>query len=303
MKLQLRLAAPLLLLASAVPALGHDFWVRPSAFRVRPGTNVELALRVGERFVGDAVPLNPPKVERFACVGPEGEVRLAFAPGADPAATFTPTVAGIHVVGYRSRRSQITLDAKKFEAYLAEEGLERVTAWRAANGEGDAPGREVYSRCAKALIVVGDARSPRVGADRALGFPLEIVPKDDPTSLAPGAVLRLRVLDGGRPLAAALVRLTREGAPDGRRGGRTDAEGHIDLVVDAAGTWLVTCVHMVRAPADAKADWESLWASLTFDVLAPPPPAVVPAPTEPSSDAPALPPATPVPAPDGAGAR
>lgn len=273
------LAAVPLLLAFAGPAVAHDFWVRPSDFHPRVGARSQLALRVGERFVGDAVPLDPRRVERFVCVGPDGEEPLAFAPGADPAATFTPRVAGIHVVGYRSRRSAITLEAAKFEAYLREEGLDAVVAWRAAHGETAAPGREVYSRCAKALLVAGDAGTPRAGADRALGFPLELVPLRDPTTSAPGSPLRLRVLHEGAPLAGALVRATREGAPDGRRGARTDADGRVGLDVDAAGTWLVTCVHMLRAPKDANADWESLWASLTFEVTERAPPAAAPATT------------------------
>ena len=31
-------------------------------------------------------------------------------------------------------------------------------------------------------------------------------------------------------------------------------------------TWLVKAVHMVQAPAGTDADWESLWASLTFEI-------------------------------------
>lgn len=262
------LAASALLLACAAPAVAHDYWVRPSTFRPRVGAKADLALRVGERFAGDAVPLDPRRVERFVCVGPAGEVPLAFAPGADPAATVTPRVAGLHVVGYRSRRSPITLDAVKFEAYLRDEGLDGVLAWRAAHGESGAPGREVYSRCAKALLVAGEVAGPGAGADRVLGLTLEIVPVEDPTALAPGGTLRLRVLHAGAPLAGALVRATREGAADARRGARTDADGRVALPLDAEGSWLVTCVHMTRAPEEAQADWESLWASLTFDMEA-----------------------------------
>ena len=32
------------------------------------------------------------------------------------------------------------------------------------------------------------------------------------------------------------------------------------------GAWLVKSVHMVPAPAKSGADWESLWASLTFEL-------------------------------------
>jgi hypothetical protein len=33
--------------------------------------------------------------------------------------------------------------------------------------------------------------------------------------------------------------------------------------------WLIKAVHMVPAPAGARADWASFWASLTFDMRHP----------------------------------
>jgi hypothetical protein len=38
------------------------------------------------------------------------------------------------------------------------------------------------------------------------------------------------------------------------------------LLLARAGAWLVKTVHMVPAPTDTGADWESLWASLTFEI-------------------------------------
>jgi hypothetical protein len=47
---------------------------------------------------------------------------------------------------------------------------------------------------------------------------------------------------------------------------RTDGRGRATLKLDRPGFWLVKAVHMIPAPADAGADWESFWASLTFAV-------------------------------------
>ena len=46
---------------------------------------------------------------------------------------------------------------------------------------------------------------------------------------------------------------------------RTDAEGRARLVLPHADVWLLSVVHMIPAPAGAKADWESFWASLSFE--------------------------------------
>ena len=50
---------------------------------------------------------------------------------------------------------------------------------------------------------------------------------------------------------------------------RTGKDGMVKLPVDRAGRWLVKAVHMIPVPAtDPAADWESFWASLTFEVRA-----------------------------------
>jgi len=40
-------------------------------------------------------------------------------------------------------------------------------------------------------------------------------------------------------------------------------------VLDRPGLWLIKAVHMVPAPEGSGAEWESLWASLTFELPAP----------------------------------
>jgi uncharacterized GH25 family protein len=47
---------------------------------------------------------------------------------------------------------------------------------------------------------------------------------------------------------------------------RTDAAGRVRVPLSRSGVWLVKAVHMIPAPAGADADWESIWASLTFEL-------------------------------------
>jgi hypothetical protein len=46
---------------------------------------------------------------------------------------------------------------------------------------------------------------------------------------------------------------------------RTDAAGAFSLTLRERGVWLVKAVHMVKAGWFSRADWQSLWASLTFE--------------------------------------
>src|SRR5262245_50993061 len=251
------------LAATAAPA--HDFWIEPSAYRVDKGAHLDVALRVGEGYRGDPVARNPAKIRRFVLVGPAGEQALAGDAGQDPAGQAEIAGPGLFVIGYHSQPSSITLEAPKFEAYLREEGLERVIALRAERGQSKAPGREIYSRCAKALVVSGPAGSE--AADRKLGLPLELVPEANPYGSSGGATA-VRLFFRDQPLAGALVVAIPKDAPEKKVEARSDAAGRVVLELGPGRTWLVKSVHMVEAPAGSGADWESLWASLTFEIPA-----------------------------------
>ena len=246
-----------LLAASAVRA--HDFWIEPSSFRPEPGERVAVRLRVGEGLKGDPVPRNPDRIERFAAVGPEGEAEVVGIPGSDPAGWTVPAGAGLHWLVFDSNHASLEQAGPKFDAYLGEEGLERIRGLRRA---GEGPVKEVYSRCAKSLLRVGDGST---GYDRELGLELELIPERDPYALNPGEALPVRLLYRGEPLDGALVVGL---ASTGARVSARTAGGRASLVLDRPGLWLVKAVHMVPAREGSGAAWESLWASLTFELPA-----------------------------------
>jgi hypothetical protein len=252
----------MLLAALGVPrALGHDFWIEPSSFRPPVGSEFPVALRVGEGFRGDPVPRDDRKIDRFVMVGPAGESAIPGLPGTDPAGLARIERPGLAVIGYRSRRTSIELEAEKFEKYLTEEGLERVSKARVERGETGKPGKEVYSRCAKSLVLAGGGATS--GFDRSLGFTLELVPEK---FLEKPGELPVRLLYDGRPLEGALVIAIHRDEPEKKISSRTGRDGRVRLLLTRAGAWLVKAVHMVPAPKDTGADWESLWASLTFEI-------------------------------------
>jgi len=254
-----RSALTLLGLMLAGPALAHDFWIEPSSFRPSPGERVAVRLRVGENLKGDPVPRNPGRIELFAAVGPAGEAEVTGVEGVDPAGWISPAGPGLHWLVFDSNHASLEQTGPKFDAYLGEEGLERIRELRTGQG----PVKEIYSRCAKSLIRVGDGST---GYDRELGLELELIPERDPYSLKPGEALPVRLLYRGKPLDGALV--VGIASPDAKVSART-AGGRAALVLDRSGLWLIKAVHMIPAPEGSGAEWESLWASLTFELPAP----------------------------------
>ena len=251
---------PLLFTLVAGPLAGHDFWIEPSSFAPAPGGDVTVRLLVGERLAGDAVPRRASRVREFFAAGPGGRAELAGEDGAEPAGRWRPATPGLHALAYVSRGSQLELSARKFTAYLAEEGLEAAAAERLRRDEADLPARERFTRHAKSLVAVGE----RTGADRTLGLALELVAEKNPYLLAPGESLPLRLLASGQPLAGAQVVARSRAAPERAIVLRTGADGRVELPLDADGLWLIKAVHIERLENDPLAEWHSLWASLTF---------------------------------------
>lgn len=247
-----RIALPLLLWVT--PVVAHDFWIEPSTFRPAPGDAVAISLRVGERFRGNPVVRNNAFIERFVVRDAAGTRPVDGADGSDPAGAIRVARGGAMVVTYRSVPRPVELDAETFEAYLREEGLEAVIEARRRRGESDRPGREIYSRCAKTILGDGDSSAPA-------GLRLEIVPE----SPLREAKVRFRVDYESKPLAGArVVAIHREG-PLLTVQGQSDHDGRVTLDLPRGGVWLVKTVHMIRAAKRSGADWESLWASLTFE--------------------------------------
>lgn len=246
----------LLLFVIAPLAFAHDLWIEPSTFRPATGQRINVALRVGQDLHGEPVPRIPSLIDRFVV----GDTAITGSAGADPAGSVVITKPGLQWIGYQSKAYPVSLDARKFEDYLKEEGLERVIAERKKKGKSAAPARERFYRCAKSLLDVrGTAK-----ADAPIGHTLELVPRKNPYALRPGDALPLSLLFRGKPIANVLVVAIRKGAPERAVRARTDAKGRVALRLDGAGFWLIKAVHMEAAPPNAGADWESWWASVTF---------------------------------------
>jgi hypothetical protein len=107
--------AGLLGVLAASAASGHDFWIEPSTFRPAVGSQLAIALRVGQDFRGDPVPRNSQLVSRFALVSASGERPIRGFDGVDPAGLVTVTEPGLLWIAYRSGRTPLTLEADKFE--------------------------------------------------------------------------------------------------------------------------------------------------------------------------------------------
>ncbi len=245
-----------------VTAWGHDLYLMPQKFQAAVGESILLSAHTGDSFPQSEQGVDPQRLSSMPAL-PQESWRIL---GKATHATVLLQAAGGQAFAVWTKPRMLTLDAAKFEAYLKEEGLRGPLESRRGKGEGAKMGREMYAKFAKTYVVAGEHGG---NFKQSLGLKIEFVPQTDPVTLKPGDELPVQVLYNGAPLADVQVELAFSASPvaKGQHSilGRTDKAGMIQARIPAAGRARLHCVQMERVSA-ATHEWESFWASFTFEV-------------------------------------
>ena len=178
----------------AVAAHAHDTWLIATTPRVPAGQAVRFHLTSGMAF--PAIEYGP-RADRIAragwrCDGERGRID-SFTEG-DSVLTVTcpPLSEGLGVIWLTTKQKDIDLLPDEVEHYLMEIGAPATVraVWEVDKSR---PFHETYTKHAKAFVRVGTAAAAP-DALQPIGLALELVLLTDPTRLAPGATLDVRVL-------------------------------------------------------------------------------------------------------------
>ena len=178
---------------------------------------------------------------------------------------------GTYVVGVSTARRMIELTGEEFNDYLEHDGILDHLELRRTEGTLNEPAREWYSKHVKAIFQVGEDRSSAFS--HRLGYPIEIIPHENPYSLTVGDSLHVTVLLHDQPLGEQLVYAshsahhshTADGAHTEAVHTRTDSDGVATIPLSTAGQWYVRLIHMELLD-EPDATHESNWATLTFEI-------------------------------------
>lgn len=256
----------------AIPAYAHDFWIQPGLFWVSPREAVPMSIFVGHgtnRVLWDA-DIN--RITRLNSVSQAGASNQSgtIRQGGSGAMRFASP--GIHIVTLTTSHAQSDLPAIRFNDYLAVEGLTPAIDLRRRNRQTGRPGREIYSRRAKALVRVGlgpVTTSPHV--TRPIGMTLEIVPFQNVYTAPSDQAVTFIVYYKGRPLQGALVKLHNLGADERPAATqRTNAAGRVAFIFPRRGAWQLNVVWTEPLSGHSTADFDTTFASLTFGYSRPP---------------------------------
>lgn len=255
-------------------ASAHEFWIAPSTLSCQPNATVKLNLMVGDSHDGVALPRDPLAIESFVMRGPDGKRRdVPGLDGRSPAGVVRPVEPGTHVVAYRSVEARVDIDPRTFERYLFEEGLAAAQARRTELVTKNATLKEAkvterFSRCAKAIITVGNDKSASYDAvTQPVGLTLELTPETDLATIAREGQGVFRLTYESAPVADAQVLATTMNDSECLLLRRTDANGRVTIPFKTSGAWRLHAVHMFEMPdaSDPTREWHSMWTSLVLE--------------------------------------
>jgi hypothetical protein len=270
--------------AVVATARAHTMFLKLESYFLEPNSTAEVSLLNGDFDISEN-PITRDRMADVSVVGPQGVVHPPTSAWRDTAAfhwnpdsldtsvlRFETKGAGTYLLGVSTTATVFELTAQEFNDYLVHDGIIDVTADREASGKMGNAAVERYSKHVKALIQVGDARTDEFSHE--LGYPAEFMPLQNPYELSVGDELQVRFLRAGKPVANQLVYANHEynHAHDDAGGHvesvttRTNSDGVATIPLSAGGRWYVRTIHMVETTSEADVDYESNWATLTFEI-------------------------------------
>jgi uncharacterized GH25 family protein len=243
---------------------GHDFWMQPTRFRFQPGETIAVAFSVGENFIRQPWKFVRSKIQHLQWThrGAKLDLRDRLIEGDGENLRIENAPEGTHLISLQSSPSSVTMDRAAFDQFLTEEGLDEIVSSRKKNPPGEDSITERYTRHSKLLLQAGSATDDTFSKE--LGFPVEIIPLENPYSLKIGNRIHFKILYNGKPLFGARVKiLNRYKNRTTIQNIYTQKDGIIETTLSNNGNWLIACIKMT-ASKDADTDYESIWATLVF---------------------------------------
>ncbi len=246
------------------PLFAHECWVAAKKFVLQKGETAELSLHVGENFEPE---IWKGKIETLHYFNGKTKENILNLLTDTATRTFNLPLQneGTQLVALHSKDNFIKLEAAKFNDYLKEDGLLDVLEFRKKNNQIDSFGTELYLRCNKILLQVGNKKTETY--QQIVGTRLEILPQQNPYNKPNN--LQIKIIFDNKPLANSLVVLWEKSNGKTLKTNKiSDKNGLVIFSPTYQGNCMISTVKMVENDKETKiklkAQWHSYWANLTF---------------------------------------
>ena len=262
------LAVGLLAGLMSLPSSAHEFWLEPSDFQPKVGDVVTVDLVIGTHFDGFSSPYTPDEIAAFGLIDAAGNTAITGRFGDMPAGQFVVAQVGLSLLYHQTTPSYVTYTKpEKFISFAVEKGFADVAARYQKQTAENFRLVEKYRRFAKSLIMVG----PASGQDQLLGLEMELVALTNPYKQSVSKEFTVAVYESGAPRPGAQVTVFIRHTPSDveKKIIIADERGQVHLSLLPGRHYLFDSVKLQPikdADPVKNAEWESLWAALTFAV-------------------------------------
>lgn len=255
----------LLLLSSAISA--HEFWLAPINFKIDVNKELRAHEKVGQDFKGNKYAYLSSSYESLNLTLNGVTTPIKSRLGDLPAVSELVKEEGLAVLSAVTTSSDVKYETwEKFSNFIKSKGLDWVLDEHNKRNLPEKDFVELYRRYAKSLVKVGHGK----GNDSALGLEFEWIIETNPYTTKEKAI-KAQLLWKGSPHASAHVSVfNRIGDKLIKSELTTDNEGRVEIPRTKGGLFLLNAVQMIKAPIkmqnEKNAVWESLWASMTYEL-------------------------------------
>lgn len=253
----------------------HDLYIKFKTFYLEPDSEALLAVYNGTFTSSEAI-LARERMNKVVLINPgEPGIRpsdeLWYEEDNQTLLKIKTGEEGTGVFGVSTIPRVNDYTAEGFAESLKHEGLTDLIEERKKSGEDKNPARKSYSKHVKAIFQIGDKLTDDFKT--VLGFPIELVPVNNPYAVKVGGELSMQLLIGGKPAANEMVYASYEGQhgydedgnPKDAFKAKTNDKGIVTATITKPGHWYFRTVNMVPTSKE-DADYESLSAGVTFEI-------------------------------------
>lgn len=267
-----RLSALLLtaLLLCSVVLFSHHYILVPQKFIFQRGDSLIVRLMVGEPFDFEFErELQHHMTPHFMLYTMDDSTNLLplTADSTRPVVRSTVNFKGLALIEMQRNASTIEQKPAAFEKYLEEE---KITTIRFDSSKWKKPVvKENYSRCIKSLITSGKPGNENL-YHKIVGQRLEILLMSNPYLMETNQRMVVKILWEGKPLPDQWVTAAYKDDQGEMKemSVMTDKKGMAGFELSLNTVYYMHTIYMLRLKGDPSADYESVWASYSFQTAA-----------------------------------
>lgn len=245
----------------------HEYVMLAFKYNLQKGDTLEVHLFVADGFnIQLERPIQKAIIKKLELISENGTTDL-LANQADqtlPIVNRKVDFNGLGLIHMERDYARIALPTTKFKEYIKEDHLENINV---GNDIATKMQRERYTRYLKILVQSGKDASSNL-YNKIVGQNFEILLMQNPYKLHKNDIIQAKILFMGKPLANKMITArNRMGSSNTMvQTARTNTNGVCAFKLLRKGEWFIHATHMIPCLDKADSDWESFWASYSFQV-------------------------------------